>query len=214
MISLKCWVPLFVTSAAMMTSASAGETFAPVLSDADAWAKLPKAIKGGGQPLPSWARMMAADLPRTTAALLQLDDAQLTKSPVDPKLRAAMRWVAAHANKSPYDLAYAESDALRAEAASMALLLAYSNFQDRLLLCLGAAVEPNGPLSPLGVAFEPAATTSRTTPPLPRQKTALPKPTGKDLVEDSPEWTATTYANDGFMEFFKPPMTVTTSNAK
>ena len=37
------------------------------------------------------------------------------------------------------------------QAASMVLLLAYANFQDRVLLCLGAEVEPGGPLPPVEV---------------------------------------------------------------
>ena len=57
---------------------------------------------------------MAGELPRSTAAFLQLDFAQRTKSPVDPKLRAAMRWVAAHANRCAYAEAYAAADARRA----------------------------------------------------------------------------------------------------
>ncbi len=71
-------------------------------------------MKGGGQPLPVWARMLAGDLPRSTAAFLQLDLAQRTKSPVDPGLRAAMRWVAAHADRCAYAEAYAAADARRA----------------------------------------------------------------------------------------------------
>src|SRR3954471_19022796 len=107
-------IPILVAGASLIPAASAMEGFAPALSDADAWAKLPRAVKGGDQPLPSWARMMAADLPRTTAAFLQLDYAQRTKSPVDPKLRAAMRWVSAHANHCGYAEAYAAADAVRA----------------------------------------------------------------------------------------------------
>jgi alkylhydroperoxidase family enzyme len=247
MISLKLMIPLLLMSAGMAGFARAGDGFVPVPSDAEAWAKLPKAVKGGDQPLPSWARMTAGYLPRSTAAFLQLDLAQRTKSPVDPKLRAAMRWVAAHANKCSYAEAYAAADAVRAgleqsklealgragypgwsesekaalefarkmtvdsdgvtdaefatlvknfgerQAASMVLLLAFSNFQDRFLISLGAAVEPGGPLAPLDVSFEPSSLTSRTTPPPPRQKTALPKPTGSDLIEDGPEWTTATY---------------------
>ena len=34
---------------------------------------------------------------------------------------------------------------------------------------------------------------SRTTPPPPLEKSPLPKPTGKDLVEDDPEWGALSY---------------------
>ncbi len=218
------------------------------LSNEDAWKRLPRAVKGEGQPLPVWARMLAADLPRSTAAFLQLDLAQRTKSPVDPGLRAAMRWVAAHANRCAYAEAYAIADARRAgvdaakidalgregypgwseaeraaldfarkmtvesdsvtdaefarlvkdfgerRAASMVLLMAYANFQDRILTCLGATVEPGGPLPPVDVAFDPAAFTSRTTPPpASAQRSPLPKPTGSDLIADDPEWAATTY---------------------
>ncbi len=232
----------------LLLTAAAGdsERFTPPLDDAAAWSRLPKALVGGDQPLPVWARMMASDIPRSTAALLQLDHAQRTSSPVNPKLRAAMRWVAAQANGCGYAQAYAEADAIRAgvdrprlealaqpgypgwtdperaalefarkmtldsdsvtdaefaalvrgfgerQAASMVLILAYANFQDRLLLCLGATVEPGGPLPPLEVGFEPASLTSRTTPP-PRQAAPLPRPTGSDLVPDSPDWKAATY---------------------
>ena len=225
-----------------------GKMAAP-LSNVDAWERLPKAEKGTGQPLPVWARMIAGELPRSAAAFLQLDYAQRTKGPVDPKLRAAMRWVSAHANHSEYAEAYAAADAHRAglddarlaalaqdgypawstvernalefarkmtlnsdsvtdaefaalvkhfgekQAASMVLLLAYANFQDRVLICLGAQVEPGGPLPPIEISFDPASFASKTTPPpaTALQKYALPKPTGKDLVDDDPEWSELSY---------------------
>jgi hypothetical protein len=78
-------------------------------------------------------------------------------------------------------------------AASMVLLLAYANFQDRVLLCLGAEVEGDGPLPPVDVAFDPASFTSKATPPPPLQKSPLPKPSGKDLVEADPEWAGLSY---------------------
>jgi alkylhydroperoxidase family enzyme len=216
-------------------------------SDAEAWKHLPAAVKGAGQPLPVWARMLAGEVPRTTAAFLQLDLAQRTKSPLHPRLRAAMRFVAAEANHSPYAEAYAIADARRAgldepriealsregypgwsapdraalnfarkmtvdsdsvtdaefanlverfgenQAASMVLLMAYANFQDRVLLCLGATVEPGGPLPPVDVAFDPASFTTRTTPPPPPVKSPLPKPSGRDLIEDDPQWLEASY---------------------
>src|SRR5258708_4538032 len=91
-----------------------GEPAFPLLSDEESWKRLPPAEKGAGQPLPSWARALAGPLPRTTAALLKLDFVQRTRSPLDPKLRAEMRWVAAHANHSAYAEAYAAYDARRA----------------------------------------------------------------------------------------------------
>lgn len=223
-----------------------GELSTP-LTDAECWRKLPPAESGAGQLLPCWAKMLAGEMPRSTAALLALDLAQRTKSPVDPGLRAAMRWVAAHANHSTYGEAYAEADARRAgvtddrlaalrrdgypgwrhgeraalhfahkmsvdsdsvldsefavlvkafgerRAASMVLLLAYANFQDRLLLCLGAAVEPGGPLAPVQVTFTPASFTVKMTPPPPRQPSPLPPPSGKYLVADDPEWSGLSY---------------------
>jgi alkylhydroperoxidase family enzyme len=252
MVLTKCVLVCFSISAGLLPAAAAafppasGSGLATPLSNADAWKKLPRAERGGEQPLPSWARMMAGELPRTTAALLQLDFAQRTKGPVSPKLRAAMRWIAAHANRCTYSEAYAAADARRAgldesriealanpnypgwtdseqaaldfalkmtlhsdlvtdlefailvkafgekQAASMVLLLANANFQDRLLLCLGAAVEPGGPFPPADISFEPSSFTTRTTPPIPRKAT-LPKPTGKDLVEDDSQWAGTSY---------------------
>ncbi len=84
------------------------------MSNEECWRVLPKAMEGKGQPLPTWSRMLARELPRTAAAFLELDYAQRTQSPVDPKLRAAMRWVAASANRCEYAQATAKQDALQA----------------------------------------------------------------------------------------------------
>ena len=70
-----------------------------LLTDEECWKRLPATTSGGGQPLPSWAKAVAVQLPRTAAAMLELDHAQRTKSPIDPVLRAKMRWVIAHANR-------------------------------------------------------------------------------------------------------------------
>jgi alkylhydroperoxidase family enzyme len=217
-----------------------------LLSNEDCWRALPSAESGAGQPLPSWARALAAPLPKTTAALLRLDYVQRSRSPLDPKLRAAMRWVAAHANGSAYAEAYALFDAKRAglddaaidalrrgdssklragekaalefarkmtvasstvtddefaalvkaygekDVVAMVLLMAYSNFQDRLLVCLGSPVEPGGPLPPLEIAFAPGAVQNQMLS-FPKSQTSLAKPTGKDLVEDDAEWAGVTY---------------------
>ena len=88
----------------------------PLLSDADAWKRLPAATTGSGQPLPPWARALAGSLPKTAAALLPLDYAHRTGGPLDPKLRAAMRWAVADANGSAYGRAVAAADARRAGA--------------------------------------------------------------------------------------------------
>ncbi len=220
---------------------------APALSQEDALEKLPLVSKEGIGPLPVWARMMAGSLPRSTAAFLELDYAQRTQSPLDPKLRAAMRFVAARANGSAYAQAYALADAARAglpesqaqslakgnfaewseadraalefalqmsvastkvtdaefanlveqfgpnKTAAMVLLLAYANFQDRILNSLGAELEPGGPQPPVKVKLAPEAQTRRTTPPPPRQSDALPSPKGSDEIANDGEWANLTY---------------------
>ncbi len=200
------------------------------LSNEAAWEAMPKAEQGQGSPLPTWARMLAREMPRTAAAFLELDLAQRTKSPVEPGLRAAMRYVAAQANGSKYAQATAEADARRAgvsadklsslntpehqawspaeraalkfafdmsvnsdgvtdeqfaqlvkqfsdrQAAAMVLGMAYANFQDRLLICLGAPLEENGPLPPVAVKFSSDSLTKHTTPPPANVKPEVPVP--------------------------------------
>jgi alkylhydroperoxidase family enzyme len=229
------------------TPGHAQEPHFPLLSNDEAWQWLPPASKGSGLPLPTWARMLVRELPRTTAAFLQLDQAQRTRSPIAPGLRAAMRFVSAHANRCSYAQADAAADALRAgvepgqieslgrddfpgwsakdrdalafarkmtvdsdavtdeefaalvksfgdkQAASMVLLMAYANFQDRFLLSLNAPLEEGGPRPPADVIFDPASFIIETTPPPPLKKSPLPKPTESDLTEDDPEWAAMPY---------------------
>jgi alkylhydroperoxidase family enzyme len=243
--SLVLLLPIMVVLVSAASVAAAPEevrTQFPLLSDEECWRKLPPAEKGGGQPLPSWARALAGTMPRTTAAFIRLDQLHRSGGPLDPKLRATMRWVAAHANSCAYSEAYAAFDAFEAgvpfselealrrgdyswadtaqklalefakkmtvdsagvtdaefaelvkhfderKVAAMVLLTAYSNFQDRLLLCLGSSVEPGGPMPPLDVVFVPEAVESKMARPMPSPVSPLPKPTGKDLVEDDPDW--------------------------
>ncbi len=100
--------------AAIGAPSDKAESQFPLGSDDDCWKKLPPTTRGGGQALPSWARALASTMPRTTAALLRLDLVHRTNSPLDPRLRAKMRWVAAHANHCAYAEAYAAFDAARA----------------------------------------------------------------------------------------------------
>jgi alkylhydroperoxidase family enzyme len=88
----------------------------PLLSDEESWRSLGSVVQGPRQPLPSWARALAGLVPRTTGAMLALDFAHRARSPLDPKLRAALRWVAASANHCAYSQAYAVFDAERAGA--------------------------------------------------------------------------------------------------
>jgi alkylhydroperoxidase family enzyme len=207
----------------------------PLLRDEVAWKLLPAEGKDVGKPLPAWAKTLARPLPATTAAMLRLDYLHRAASPLDPKLRGKLRWVAARANRCAYGEAYALADLRRAgvqeeelkvlmgdpsgwptaernallfarkltrsahlvrddevsalikrhgekQVVAMVLLLAYANFQDRLLLTLGLAVEPGGPLAPLDV--RPSSNVQASVP-----ARALP-PSVKTPLEDlkDPEW--------------------------
>src|ERR1700709_1712343 len=88
-----------LSTAPAPSRADEGKAYVPLLSDKACWERMPPAETGGGQPLPNWAKAVAVQLPRTAAAMLELDLAQRTRSPLDPKLRAEMRWVVAHANR-------------------------------------------------------------------------------------------------------------------
>ena len=177
-----------------------------MLNDEEAWKRLPRAERGGGKPLPAWARTLADALPRTTAAMLELDYRHRALSPLDARLRAKVRWTAAHANRCAYTEAEAladleragafaaeraalidgDSDAPEAEKAALlfarkmtlaadtvtddevkdlrrlygddkvvalVLLLAYSNFEDRLILSLGVDHDAGGPTASAGCVF-------------------------------------------------------------
>jgi alkylhydroperoxidase family enzyme len=218
--------------------------FAP-LSNEETWTRLP-VEKRTGEPLPSWARSLAGPMPRLAATLLRLDYVHRAHSPLDPALRARMRWVTAHANHCAYAEAYALADARRAglgedaiealrrgdcsglpqgekaalefarkmtaasatvsddefhamekqfgrkTVAAMVILMAYSNFQDRLLLCLGSPLEMGGPLPAVDVVVSPPPESG---PPKRRlgQASPLTNPTGNDLVEDDLEWISVTF---------------------
>lgn len=87
----------------------------PVLDDEAAWQRLPKVEEEvANRRLPVWAKALAGPLPRTTAAMLELDHVYRTSDAFDPQLRAKMRWVAARANRCSYSQRYAEADLLRA----------------------------------------------------------------------------------------------------
>jgi alkylhydroperoxidase family enzyme len=218
--------------------------FAP-LSDEETWKRLP-VEKRTGQPLPSWARSLAGPMPLLAANLLRLDYVHRAHSPLDPALRARMRWVTAHANHCTYAEEYALADARRAglnadatdalrrsdwsglprgevaalefarkmtvasstvsddefgalvkefgrtRVTAMVILMAYANFQDRLLLCLGTPVEPSGPLPPVEVVVSPQPASGP--PKRPEgEPSSLTNPTGQDLIEDDLEWISVTY---------------------
>ena len=247
LIFLTMWGAVIEPLGAITAQANNSGAIIMPLGDSDCWKKLPPVESGSGQRLPSWARILAKSLPRTTAALLELDFAQRTKSPLDPKIRAAMRWVAAHANRCAYGEVYAAADARRAglsdgavaalnkgdmsgfslaekgalefarkmtvessavtdeefaalvasfgekKVAAMVLLMAYANFQDRLLICLGAPVEEGGPMPPVEVSFKTEVLSTRSNPAAPPVIPPLAKPTGRDVVSDDSEWSSQSY---------------------
>jgi alkylhydroperoxidase family enzyme len=85
-----------------------------MLTSSDAWQRLPEVEEGGSAQLPVWARVLAISLPRTTAAMLELDWRHRADSPLDPRLRGVMRWTVARANRCDYAMAYAIADLQRA----------------------------------------------------------------------------------------------------
>ena len=177
----------------------------PQLTEAEAWTALP-AGEGKGGPLPGWARTLAWSSPRTTAALIQLDQAMRVNSPVDAKLRAKVRWACARQTGSRYGEVAALADLLRAggtaadvaaltgdwdtlpaaerttlrfarkltamgssvtdaefeavrkvhgdtTSVGLVLVIAYANFQDRLVMALGTPLA-DGELSVPAVTFK------------------------------------------------------------
>ena len=85
----------------------------PMLSSDEAWGKLPGA-PAESQPLPGWARMLAGPMPKTTAAMLELDAHHRTGDRLPAVLRGKLRWVAADANKCDYSKTVAVADLRRA----------------------------------------------------------------------------------------------------
>ena len=80
------------------------------LDDDQAWSRLPPLKQGERQPLPVWARILAESLPRTTAAMLELDALHRAHSPLGAVLAGKARWAVAMANRCPYSVACAEAD--------------------------------------------------------------------------------------------------------
>ncbi len=222
-----------------------GSTVVELLSDAECWDRLPETVSGSGQPLPSWAQAVAVHLPRTAAAMLKLDFAHRTKSPVDPVLRAKMRWMIADANHCDYSKAYAIADLKLAGAsdevisvltgdpkawpeadrqplefarlltvaapaipdelfedlrqqygdnqtASMVLLAAYGNFQDRIVLGLNLPLEEHGPLEPIDVEFAEGALQIASLIPPHGEVPSLQAAT-KDVIPDDGDWAAISF---------------------
>jgi alkylhydroperoxidase family enzyme len=82
------------------------------MTNEEAWKRLPGA-PAAVQPLPVWARKLAAQLPVTTARMLELDALHRTGNRLDARLRGLARWAAADANGCEYAKAVAVADLLR-----------------------------------------------------------------------------------------------------
>jgi alkylhydroperoxidase family enzyme len=232
-------VPLAVGMALLRAvPAVGGDVLGKPLSVEECWRRLPTPASGAGQRLPNWALATVRTLPRTTAAMLELDWLHRTRNAIGPILRSQMRWVAADANRCDYSRVTAEADLRRegldnlgimglrggpnhwpleasaalnfarkmtVDAASvtdaevaelrtkygeeklvaMVLLLAYSNFQDRLVLTLGVPLEEGGSLAPIEVHFSPNASL----PPVPaRARPEDLRGPPVPLIVDDPEW--------------------------
>jgi alkylhydroperoxidase family enzyme len=85
-----------------------------LLTNEEAWNRLPESEEGSATTLPDWARILVHSLPRTTAAMLELDWHHRANSPLDPSLRGMMRWTVAHAIRCDYSKAVAVADLQRA----------------------------------------------------------------------------------------------------
>lgn len=82
------------------------------------------------------------------------------------------------------------------QAAAMVLGLAYANFQDRLLICLGAPLEEGGPLPPVAARFSSDSLTKHTLPPPTGAPPEIPgtKPqSAKDVIQDESPYTWLSY---------------------
>ncbi len=82
----------------------------PALGNDEAWKRLPRE----DPPLPSWARVLAGPLPRTTASMLELDRLHRAENPLGTVLAAKLRRVTAEALGCEYARRYAEADLRRA----------------------------------------------------------------------------------------------------
>ncbi len=79
------------------------------INDAEAWALLPE-VASGERECSRIGKANCLQMPRTAAALLELDAAFRNDLSLDPQLRAKLRWIVANANNSEYGKAMALSD--------------------------------------------------------------------------------------------------------
>ncbi len=82
--------------------------------DEEGWKLLPAIQSGERGLLPNFVKAVALHLPRTAAAMLELDAAHRLRGPIPPRLRAKLRWVIARANRCRYGQETALNDLRRA----------------------------------------------------------------------------------------------------
>jgi alkylhydroperoxidase family enzyme len=80
-----------------------------MLGQEETWNRLPRATPR----LPNWARALAPSMPKTTAAMLQLDYLHRAKNPLGKVQASKLRWIAADAVQCNYGRRYAEADLRR-----------------------------------------------------------------------------------------------------
>lgn len=110
---MSCWL-LLISAPLFSAWAEQPAPLVMVLSDAEAWRRLPRAEKGSDKPLPIWARALVDPLPQTTAAMLELDYEHRAAGPLTPQLRSRIRWLVARENQCAYGEACATADFVRA----------------------------------------------------------------------------------------------------
>lgn len=200
----------------------------PALSTDASWQCLPPRLAGEAGQLPVWARVLAQTLPRTTAAMLEMDHLQRGANFWSATFRARVRVQVARLHHCRYSEETALADAQRTAAATddqpdaetqqfiaqlttqasqltdrqveslaqrlgvaplveLVLLVAYANFQDRLLHLLGLGTAPGSAGPPPEVRFDwsaapPAAPAPRTAP--------AAAPEVIPLRLDDPDWQA------------------------
>lgn len=111
---------LAVIATLTLSATASAEPRLPVLSNADAWKRLPGAGEHE-QVLPAWARMLAGPMPLTTARMLELDALHRSGDRLDARLRCLVRYAAAEANGCAYSRAFATADLRRARGADLDL---------------------------------------------------------------------------------------------
>lgn len=118
-----CWTHLVAGRSVVAAEPSSPDAaaFVPLLSEEAARAALPPRQRDRGQKLPAWARALAGPLPRTTAAMLELDLLHRARTPLDPRLAGKLRYATARANRCEYAQAYALADLAREGVDPMAI---------------------------------------------------------------------------------------------